>query len=413
MKVHGNKIIALILILIPCILKGQFGYNTHIVPLGEKEALMANTGIAGVNSVGAILYNPGALTQVKGNSISFSGSAFSFYSIEVDPIINIAGTPLRYSAKGFKSIPSSIFMQKTIKDWKLGFSVVMPLSFEVEGPKTWTIPVGNDEINILIDQLYKEEQIRIGLTAARKIGKNYSIGITAYGESYTSLNKGLSRINLLSDPTITNLEEKREYLSAQNLILILGIHKSFEHSSIGFSTQFPEIKIRGRSDYFDTKFNNFDATSAEEINIINADGKFKTPLQLKVGYAKNWSTETQSSIDLSYTKATEYNAIETKFYTKEVKREESYRLSMGQKLMLKENLTGMMGLAYTPSMDNKDEYDFYSITGGLELRIGNVNSIIGLFYSRAEGNIKSPENPDKSVEIYQYRGLYLGTNYTF
>lgn len=36
----------------------QLSYNTNILPLGDKEALLGNTGTGGLGSTGAVFYNP-------------------------------------------------------------------------------------------------------------------------------------------------------------------------------------------------------------------------------------------------------------------------------------------------------------------------------------------------------------------
>ena len=39
--------------------------NLNLLPLGDKESLMGNTGTGGVHSTGAVFYNPAALTQLE------------------------------------------------------------------------------------------------------------------------------------------------------------------------------------------------------------------------------------------------------------------------------------------------------------------------------------------------------------
>jgi len=44
--------------------------NRDLYPLGEKEALMANTGIAASGSTGSVYFNPAGLVSVQKNRIS-------------------------------------------------------------------------------------------------------------------------------------------------------------------------------------------------------------------------------------------------------------------------------------------------------------------------------------------------------
>ena len=57
-----------------CGLYGQTAFNPNLLPLGEEEALLANTGTARSGSTGAVFYNPAGLSTVEGTSFSLSGS---------------------------------------------------------------------------------------------------------------------------------------------------------------------------------------------------------------------------------------------------------------------------------------------------------------------------------------------------
>jgi len=94
---------------------------------------MGNTGTGGLNSTGAVYYNPAALTMLEGNSFSLSASAYMRYKFSADPFAEINGEKLLYEAEDYQSIPSSVVMARKKGDWNIALSLMIPLDFLYEG----------------------------------------------------------------------------------------------------------------------------------------------------------------------------------------------------------------------------------------------------------------------------------------
>ncbi len=84
----------------------QTGYDNQILPVGGFKALMANTGTAGLNSVGAIYYNSAALTQLEDNSLKVSGATYTGYRFKATPLFEAEGANLDHEGSSSTSTPS-------------------------------------------------------------------------------------------------------------------------------------------------------------------------------------------------------------------------------------------------------------------------------------------------------------------
>ncbi len=137
---------------------GQSAYNPNILPLGHKEALMANTGTGGIGSTGAVYYNPGALASLEEDYFSLSGAAYLRYTFEADPIAVINGRELTFEGDAFRSIPTSVIRVNRLGDWRLAFSALIPMQFNYEGIQEWEVPVFDDVLAITSVQNYQPGQ---------------------------------------------------------------------------------------------------------------------------------------------------------------------------------------------------------------------------------------------------------------
>src|SRR5690242_2815844 len=102
--------------------------NRNIIPFGEREAILGNTGTAGVPSTGAVYYNPAALAQLENSRIAVSGSTYAQQETTTGNFARIDNTDLPYSNSGFNAIPSTVISVFRNDDWIFSYFILVPES---------------------------------------------------------------------------------------------------------------------------------------------------------------------------------------------------------------------------------------------------------------------------------------------
>jgi hypothetical protein len=225
----------------------QLSYNTNILPLGDKEALLGNTGTGGLGSTGAVFYNPAALTLLEGSSFSLSGSAYMQYSFKTKPFAVIDGNVLDYSGSGFQSVPTSLVMARSLGTWKVAFSLLVPTQFKYEGQQDWRLTVGGTPYRLKILQNYSEAIFMGGLSVARKINDRWSWGVSVYGQYFSYLSFSDVRFSNIDDPTKISLSSSRDQRAPVSLYVLAGLHRQGEvgTGSAHCGPQFPDPRQGG------------------------------------------------------------------------------------------------------------------------------------------------------------------------
>ena len=100
--------------------------NPNLFPLGEQEALMANTGVALAGSSGAVFYNPAGLATLEKPKFSMSANSYLITKTDFTPFDNIDSTNVNFSTSGSQAIPSSLVSVHKWDTWTVAFSLLVP-----------------------------------------------------------------------------------------------------------------------------------------------------------------------------------------------------------------------------------------------------------------------------------------------
>lgn len=395
------------------LLLAQSAYNPNVLPMGDKEALMANTGTGGIGSPGAVFYNPGALTMLEGTSFSLSGSAYMQFSIKASPIAKIGNTELDYEANGFQTIPTSVILVRQKKEWRLAFSVLIPYEFNYEGPTNWTVPLNNQDINLRLLQNYKEKIFFTGLTAARKIGNDWSVGVTMNLQAYDLLSFTDLGTTIEGNQSVLIRSTNRQDISVKNLYVIAGIHREFEKWNIGLKVDLPTVNISGTGQYYAYNFSNVNGTGiGEEISEEDVDAKFEMPLGVRLGGTFKPNSKLILVGDVGHSFDNNYNKYDIPGAESEQKAEGTLRTSLGWEYQLKEKVSLHGGLAHAFAKIRDNDKDFWSGFMAVKLLTAHVESSFGLFYTQERGDVETTGGLS-SHQTSTFYGVFLGTNYKF
>lgn len=398
----------------------QTAFNPNVLPLGDTESLMGNSGTGGIGSTGSVYYNPGALTMVEGSSLSLSGSAYLSFKFTAKPLANIAGTDLDFEASGFQTVPTSVILVEKRKDWYFGFSALVPMEFSYEGRQIWSVPINSSSLNIKVNQNYSESVFLIGLSAARKIGDSWSAGVTFYGQNYSYTSILDFRGELSNDPSLIFQSSHREQYSPISLLTILGIQKTFDKVNLGLRVALPDFHISGSADYYNFEYTNFagpDSIETSQIDITTDDAQFATPLDIRFGSSFYPNDKWLLTLDVAYRFGLEYNVFNDPRIDEVITTKGNFRANAGMEFKAWEKLAFYLGGAYIPTTLEETEgqvgQDFWSFFAGLKTISKYFETSYGFYYSQGKGEGPLSVGAGTTTETYTYFGFILGTNYRF
>ncbi len=396
----------------------QTGYDNQILPVGGVEALMANTGTAGLNSVGAIYYNPAALTQLEGNSLKVSGATYTGYRFKATPLFEAEGANLDYEGSSSTSTPTTMVGVRSWKRWRIGTSIIIPLQFEYDGPESWNVSVGGVPKKFSINQVYKESLFQVGLAAATKLDTNWSIGASVNFQGYSSLSFVEGRTTDPADPTFLFEEVTREKYTPYHLLFVASAHRRCKKWDIGVRITLPNLYLFGNGSTSDFNYQNLsDGNPAVNTEVSRSSEKavFRTPADFRLGLAYRLTEKWRFTTDNSYTMGISYDVFPDSQFDDIQERNAIWRSTLGIQHQLSERSMLHVGTAYSlpiSSQYSKDNnYKFWTGTLGVKYKFAFLDNMLGVFYSRGQNDIDQGTFVSKIT--YENYGLFFGTSYNF
>lgn len=417
------RISIIVFILSSSILKGQTAFNPNLLPLGEEEALLANTGTGRIGSTGSVFYNPAALASLDGTSFSLSGSAYTLSAFEANPLEVINGQELVYTGTGYQTIPTSIIMARKFGEWRLAFSVLIPMQLRFEGTQRWEVTgnPGGDILDVRVTQYYREKMSLTGLTLSRPINEKWSWGVSLYSQYYTYTSQVDLTAQFQQSTDFYFRNSSRIRLNPTNLLIMAGVHRKGENLDWGLRLTVPSIHIYGRGDFYSERYERTDAQTVnrELVETGRVQSRFITPWDLRFGIHYRFEEKWNASLDISIGTAEEYQVFDTEAVDTRLQIKNSFRISTGWERIFSEKLSGFVGISYMPTDLDPQEgrssssFEYTSVSIGSKMQTGVISTTLGIYYAQGASNTNSTIGPSVWRENYSYLGGFIGTQYSF
>ncbi len=258
--------------------------NGRYLPIGDRSAFMANTGVADGRGSMAVLFNPGALGFVERSKISLSGNLYFNQWTDFDPLVRYGGESQSVRISGFNSLPNSAVSIYKWGETTLAISVLVPEFSEIGTLQK--IDLTNYKAVVQFNS--KEQDLWIGITVARVWREKYGIGLSVYGTRYArrsaisvigSIASGGSSAELTS---ILNIEG-----AAHSVESVLGVFvKPAAWLAAGLKFAPPGIRINGSGSYYESSRANIGATqNIQTEDRPNIGYYYSRPAELSLGVA--------------------------------------------------------------------------------------------------------------------------------
>ncbi len=362
-----------------------YGYidNRGLLPVGEIESFMANTGTALSGSTGAVYYNPAGLASIERSHISVSANSYLSTKSRLNPIQTIDGVDFDFSTKGLQAIPSAFVSTGQKDKWKYAFSVLIPHQTRVQDSVAYSTP---SYPTFQFSRTNFFQVLMAGLSVARSEDTGFDWGVGCF---YTMYQTTQSSALVGQQASTSNSLIINSYMDAQvdGVMCNAGIQKQqSENLRWGLIARLPMMTVskKGTASQFVQNPNN-GQSQADGPKAIQPESPM--PLDMTLGFEYLLSKETRAYLDASYQMDVSYKNGDLDGTTS--KNKSTLRASVGLRHRWSEQFELYAGAMYNPSSVQPNEIDyaenFVSGTLGGRWASGSSNIGVGLLYAQSTG----------------------------
>ncbi|HEY2734723.1 MAG TPA: hypothetical protein VGI70_12100, partial [Polyangiales bacterium] len=369
--------------------------NGQVIPLGERQAYLGNSGTGDASDTGAVYFNPGSLGYVDRDEVSVTGSVYMSYSTSADAAFNLDDTNVPYKAKGFVTIPMTFVIAKKWHDLHLAFSTLVPDTLITENRQSFTTP--NTAGNIL--QYYRESELWVGLTAAYPISDRLSVGLSLYGIQHSQSSLVNLVVDFPADPSSFVTAATRAQTSTFGLSAILGVaYKPTSELALGLRVQTPIAQLTGSADTYVADRSTGDPAMNEDMK--GAKAKYQSPLDATLGASIKVMPGWESLVDVGLRFGTNYDTIPGSSLSDHIDTKATFRFSLGEEFKPTSAIPIRIGFLCNPSgvRSKSDEIrqNFFGFTAGVAYLTEHVETGVGGFYIWANGSQRSSDTGEST-----------------
>lgn len=361
--------------------------NRGLMPVGDVESFMANTGIALSGSTGAVFFNPAGLAGFTSNQISLSANAYTKRESEFKPLLTIDNTDLDFSASGIQAIPHSFITTWRTKALTFALSIIVPHQLKDEDVVSFSSPA------YPVMQVARTNYFQLlmgGASAAARFANSYDIGVGCFYTMYQT-----SQLVFVSGNTngAPNAAVSSLFYQADvaGILCNGGIQKQLsEGLRVGLSAQFPFMPL--------TKSGKASAFVQEPVNGVSVSegpksvpADYRIPLDIGLGFELRLASFWYLYLDVNHQFGERYRT--GTLYEDEVHVQSTTRFNSGFRLRFSKNFQILAGAAYNPSSVASDSNGFREnfVVGTLGAHWLSGNSSFGLGFvgarSTGSGNV--------------------------
>jgi hypothetical protein len=397
---------------------GADNANPNVVPIGENESYLGNTGIGRPNDTGAVYYNPAGLAEISSAKVALSGTVFASVSEHSDGITAIEGTNVPFDASGFNTIPTAFVGTAKLGDWVGAVSILVPLSLQFGGHSNLAVP------SFVTNLVYSDSETEewYGLSIARKLSPGFSVGLSLFGiqhqETYLS---GLDMASLTTVGAFAT-STQRTSVNVYGLLATLGISYVVSDAvRFGLRVQTAMAQLYGKGESFAVT-RDVPVTGSPTVAGENVSGQvnYAIPFDVGLGAALKPVEGLTFLADISLQLPASYQTFPASMNSEPVSLQATPRFNLGMEAVPVAAYPLRVGFYYDPSTrgghpgePNYQNADFCGLTAGVGFNAEHVRTAVGGFYIWSSGQM-TPSGTTSSV-AYSITGVgaMLTTAYVF
>lgn len=397
-----------------------FVQNHNIFPLGDREALMANTGVGAGESAGSVYYNPAGLALLTTSSVKVQGTIYSYSRDEADEFARYDGTGLPFGVSRFEAIPHTAVSVVRLGGWVAAGGVLIPKANRLAKQESWTTP--NREV--VFGAISDETELWFGGAISRQLDDVWLVGGAVFASRWQSLAMSYQDVSDKTGATYLNVTSAYLDASVMSLVTVVGVLARVSPEwRFGARIQMPYARLSGTADargvvhLFDPAVSPTPTrTSFNETGVA----RHEPPADFTLGAQYRPDPSLEVNVDIGVALARQYAQFSfSGVDSGRVALRATPRVSAGAEWRLAPKLALRGGVSYSPSPLTASSSEVnggivrntaVAATAGVAMGGERTTSAVGLFYLVGRGDIIPIEAPDKTSA---YRSTSLGLVVSF
>lgn len=408
-----NNLLILSLILLWSFAAQSYYENPNIYPLGEKEAFMANTGVALSGSTGAVFFNPAGLAGIQSSKVSLSANSYLSIKTSFAPLDVVDNSNINLDANSLIAVPSSVVSVQKFEKWVMAFSVLAPEQTQLNSMSSHETNNFNTQIILNI----RSQLLLIGLSGATSHLNGYDFGAGCF---IATLN-GTSDRSVVAEPKPASgfpqsgIASDSYSVQVAGLVCNTGFQTNYtENLRVGANLRLPFIQTSGSAKLF-SYAQSAAGGAAVNSGIQNISVDYQLPMDLAFGASYKLTEVLQLYADASYQFPLDYKS--SSLAATNVKSDGTFRWNAGASYLQSNNLKFYGGFALNPgtvALQNAGDVkeNFTVLTIGTELKSNIATTGLGVMVANSSGESKlsSGSNGDVSTKVF---GVLLSAGFSF
>jgi long-subunit fatty acid transport protein len=366
--------------------------NRNLLPIGEREAFLANTGITSPTG-GAVFYNPANLARLPHPTISMSGTTLLRFGqrskggFDNQPVEN----------SGFVIIPASLVSTYRFGDWSFASAVMVPDNLEVENRSSYALESASVATFLIKNN---RRDFWLGLSGARRINDRLSVGLSLFGvrRSASSLVFFKFAGPQTAEPGAVAPEQMAAQLLGNTSTSVLGItaiagahYEITPWLGVGVRAQSPLWQISGRGDiYVSTVASKVMMGNSPVFELDQRGVKIDDPLPTDIGMGVSVFPHERIELMADLNLQMPMSFRTSSFAPEDRKLVLTARYSMGAEAALGDSIRVQIGALYNPSAvpianSQSSREDFVGGTVGIRWKAGRTCTGLGGFFFASHG----------------------------
>ncbi len=415
--------------------QGNYKFNNF----GNRSILLSGNVTGSVSDIGLVYYNPARLTELENTGFAFNAKAYQLTSLNLTTALD---EERQLSNRSFGGVPSMAGATFKLFGERFAYSFIARRRAELSlGISSRLITdniaelfpdIESYNLGASINGTTKEDWY--GLTWARKISENFSLGISVFGSSYR--NDGSRSVS----HTIEYDENAVAYFLSQTsfeqksygFYVKLGAFYKLNNVDLGLNINIPYIEVYNEGNYnfnqvtsglgngsdvfYDYSFEDLKANRKQPLGISVGAGIpiNRSKIHLNMDFVSSLSTYSRLDVpDIEIGDATP-----TPVFFNEQRRF-VFNVGVGGEVYLNEKFTSYFGFStdfnafksnatiLDDTTDDADETvtaaDYFHLSGGIDWKLSWANLILGVTFASSSASFENPFNGD-------FPDLDLGNN---
>ena len=401
--------------------QGNYKFNNF----GNKSILLSGNVTGSVEDLGVVYYNPSRLTLIENTGFAFNAKAFQINSIKLS---NIGGEENKVKNTDFDGIPGMAGGTFNLFNERFAYSFISKSRLNVDLKYSSTIPqskvleafpdIQAFKSNIKISTRIKDDWF--GLTWAKNVNENISIGTSIFGSIYQYQGEAdLNYILQLADNNVASFQYNTVFnQDSFGLVIKIGGNYHLEKVDLGININLPYLEVFKKAGF---QYNSViggisvDIDQFYDYDLTNLDSNRKEPLGISFGAGVPiGKSKLHFNVDyisgISEYKRIDIPVIDMNEQPKPVlfneTRNNVFNFGAGAELFINEKFTAYLGLSsdFTAYGSNANIFDlssseskevnvgddFFHFSSGINWKLNWASFVLGTTYTFGSSTYENP-----------------------